>query len=87
MAWVATAIGDATRAARMLGAGAAMREATEGGMPPSLRRRLEATEAAARAALGTDAFAAASAAGRTLGQEAAAAEALELTRGLAAGAA
>ena len=54
MAWVAAATGDATGAARMLGAAEAMREATEGGMPPSRRTRLEATEAAARAALGAD---------------------------------
>jgi hypothetical protein len=70
----------------MLGAAAAMREATEGGMPPSRRKRLEATEAAARAALGVDAFAAAYAAGESLGREAAAAEALALVRGLAVGA-
>jgi predicted ATPase len=81
-AGVSSATGDAFGAARMLGAAAAMREATEGGMPPSRRRRLEATEAAARAALDPDAFAAASAAGRALGREAAAAEARELARGL-----
>jgi hypothetical protein len=84
MAWVAAATGDASKAARLLGAAEAMREATEGGMPPSRRRRLEATEAAARAALGADAFAAALAAGRALGREAAAAEALALARGLPA---
>jgi predicted ATPase/class 3 adenylate cyclase len=86
MAWVLAATGDASEAARMLGAAEAMREATEGGMPPSRRRRLEATEAAARAALGADAFAAASAAGRALGREAAAAAALALARGVVAGA-
>ena len=43
-------------------------------LPPSRRMRLEATEAAARAALGADAFAAASAAGRALEREEAAAE-------------
>ena len=84
IAWVAAATGDATEAARMLGAAEAMREATEGGMSPSRRTRLEATEAAARAALGANSFAAASAAGRELGWEAAAAEALALARGLAA---
>ena len=69
----------------MLGAAEAMREATEGGaLPPSRRMRLEATEAAARAALGADAFAAASAAGRALEREEAAAEALVLAQGLAA---
>jgi hypothetical protein len=78
--------GDASRAARMLGAAAAMREATERGMPPSRRGRLEATEAAARAALGADAFAAAYTAGGALGREAAAAEALALAKELAAGA-
>ena len=83
MAWVLAATGDASSAARMLGAAEAMREATEGGMPPSRRRRLEAAEASARAALGADAFAAASAAGRALGREAAAAEALALARELA----
>ncbi len=83
VAWVSAANGDASRAARMLGAAEAMREATEGGMPPSRRRRLDATDAAARAALGSNAFAAASAAGRALGREAAAAEALALVRGLA----
>ncbi len=82
-AWVSSATGDASGAARMLGAAAAMREATEGGMPPSRRTRLEATEAAARAALGEDAFAAAYAAGGALGREAAAAEALALVSGLA----
>jgi hypothetical protein len=60
-----------------------MREATEGGMPPSRRRRLEVTEAAARAALGTDTFIAAYSAGGALGREVAAAEALALARGLA----
>jgi len=84
MAWVSAATGDAARAARMLGAAEAMREATEGGMPPSRRRRLEATEAVARAALGADTFAAAAAAGRALEREAAAAEALAQARGLAA---
>jgi hypothetical protein len=71
----------------MLGAAEAMREETEGGMPPSRRRRLEATEAAAQTALGADAFAATAAAGRALGREAAMAEALALARGLTAGAA
>jgi predicted ATPase/class 3 adenylate cyclase len=84
MAWVAAATGDASKAARMLGAAEVMREATEGGMPPSRRRRLEATDAAARAALGADAFGAALAAGRALGREAAAAEALALARGMSA---
>ena len=84
MAWVSGATGDAARAARMLGAAEAMREATETGMPPSRRRRLEATEASARTALGADAFAAAAAAGRALGREAAAAEALAVAREFAA---
>jgi predicted ATPase/class 3 adenylate cyclase len=84
VAWVSGATGNTSSAARMLGVAEAMREATEDGMPPSRRRRLEATEAAARAALGADAFAAASAAGRALGRETAAAEALALARGLAA---
>jgi hypothetical protein len=75
MAWVSAATGDPSSAARMLGAAEAMREATEGGMPPSRRRRLEATEATARAALGADVFAAAFAAGRELGREAASLEA------------
>jgi hypothetical protein len=75
MAWVSAATGDPSSAARMLGAAEAMREATEGGMPPSRRRRLEATDAAARAALGRDVFAAAFAAGRELGREAASLEA------------
>jgi hypothetical protein len=70
----------------MLGAADAMREATESGMPPSRRRRLEATEAAAQVALGADAFAAASAAGEALGREEAVAEALALAQGLAPGA-
>ena len=87
MAWVSAATGDASGAARMLGAAKAMRQETEGGMPPSRRMRLEATEAAVRNALGADPFAAATAAGRALGREAATAEALELARGLAAGAA
>jgi hypothetical protein len=85
MAWVLAATGDASRAARMLGAAEAMREATEGGMPPSRRRRLETTEATARAALGVDGFAAASSAGRALGREVAVSEALALARGLATG--
>jgi len=83
MAWVSAATGDASSAARMLGAAEAMREATEGGMPPSRRRRLDATDAAARAALGADAFAA-FAAGRGLGREAVSLEALALARGIAA---
>jgi non-specific serine/threonine protein kinase len=85
VAWVSAATGDASGAARMLGAAAAMREETERGMPPSRRGRLEATEAAVRAALGEDAFATAYAAGGALGREAAAAEALALARELAAG--
>jgi predicted ATPase/class 3 adenylate cyclase len=86
MAGLSAATGNASRAARMLGAAAAMREATERGMPPSRRGRLETTQAAARAALGVDAFAAAYAAGGALGWEAAAAEALMLAKELAAGA-
>jgi predicted ATPase len=82
MAWVSAATGDASGAARMLGAAEAMRAATEGGMPPSRRRRMEATEAAALKALSADAFGAAFTAGGALGREAAAAEALALARGL-----
>lgn len=84
MAWVAATIGDAARAARMLGAAEAMREASEGGVLPSRRKRLEETEAAARAVLAADSFTAATAAGRALGREAAAAEALAQARELAA---
>jgi hypothetical protein len=83
VAWVSSVTNNASGAARMLGAAAAMREATEAGMLPSRRERLEATEAAARSVLGTDAFAAAYAVGGALGREAAAAEALELVSGLA----
>jgi len=84
VAWVSAATGDPSSAAWMLGAAEAMREATEGGMPPSRRRRLEATEATARAAMDADVFAAAFAAGRELGWEAASLEALALARGVSA---
>jgi predicted ATPase len=82
VALVLAAAGDASAAARMLGAGDAMRGETEDGMPPSRRARLEATEAAARAGLDAETFAAVFAAGKELDRAAATAEALSLARGL-----
>ena len=76
LAAVATAGGDARRAARLCGAAAAQRLAIGVPVPPSARANLERTTAGARAALGETAFAAAWAAGEALTPDAATAEAL-----------
>ena len=64
------------RVARLLGAAAALREATSAPLPPVERPAYEATVAAARAALGKDAFTAAWAKGQALPLDQAVAEAL-----------
>jgi hypothetical protein len=76
LAGVATATGRAELAARLLGAAEALRE--ELGLPlsPADSPAVEATAAAARAALGDEAFEAARAEGRALPLEQAIAEAL-----------
>jgi tetratricopeptide (TPR) repeat protein len=76
LAGIATATGREERAARLLGAAEALRE--ELGLPlsPADSPAVEATAAAARAALGDEAFEAARAAGRALPLERAVAEAL-----------
>ena len=83
MAWVLATTGDPTRAARLLGAAEALRASSSGGMTPSRRRRLEATETAVRDALSADGVAAALAAGKALRRQDAVSRALELARGLA----
>ncbi len=72
-------------AARLLGAAAAQREANGCPPPPAEREPIEQAAAAARAALGEPDFAATTAAGRALGWDAAAAEALALAEALASG--
>jgi hypothetical protein len=78
LAWVLAVTGDASRAVRLLGAGESIREVSKGGMTPSRRKRLVETETAARESLGVEAFDAAFTAGKALGREQAAAEALAL---------
>jgi hypothetical protein len=74
---VAGARGAPERAARLLGAVQALRDAIGAPVPPEYRAAYERTAAAARAALGEEAFTAAWAAGRTLSWEQAVAYALE----------
>jgi non-specific serine/threonine protein kinase len=74
-AGVATSLGRPERAARLLGAAAAAFEAIGFRVPRHWEGRVVRLEAAARAALGDEAFAAAWAAGRALPLEAAVAEA------------
>jgi DNA-binding NarL/FixJ family response regulator len=66
---------EPARSARLLGAAAALSATTGYAMPPIDHSELERTEAAARAALGDEAFAAAYQAGQTLTPEQALAEA------------
>jgi hypothetical protein len=69
--------GQGERAARLLGAAAALRETLGAPQPPQEQAEVEQAVAATRAALGEDAWAAAFAAGRALSLEQALAEALE----------
>jgi predicted ATPase len=85
VARAATSSGDAARGARLLGAAAAMREASQDGMTPSRQRRLQVVEAAAREALGEDQFGTAFTAGRALGWEDAATAARATAADLANG--
>jgi tetratricopeptide (TPR) repeat protein len=66
---VSQAMGDPARAARLLGAAEAMRESTGEVMPPVERADHHRAVAAARAALGDEAFAAAWAEGRAMSME------------------
>ena len=65
LAAVVVADGRAALAAQLLGAAAALREATGRRVPPAEQDRVEATAAAARGALGGAGFATAETAGRT----------------------
>jgi hypothetical protein len=76
MAAVACAQGQPARAAQLLGAAAALREVLCMPLPPADRASYDHTRAAARTALGVDAFVAAWAAGQILSQEQAIAEAM-----------
>jgi predicted ATPase/class 3 adenylate cyclase/transcriptional regulator with XRE-family HTH domain len=73
----AGAAGQEERAARLLGAGAAVRETLGAPQPPEEQADTEAAVAPARAALGEEAWTAAFAAGRALTLEQAIAEALD----------
>ncbi len=75
VAGVVCARGEPERAARLCGAAAALRDAIGAPLPPEDRADYERIVAAARAALGDDAFAAAWAAGRALSLDQAIAEA------------
>lgn len=76
LAWAAALVGRRERAARLLGAAAAQREALGQTRWPHFREEVEAEVAAARAALGEAAWAAAFTAGRALTLEEVLAEAL-----------
>ena len=76
LAATAGVAGQGARAARLLGAAAALREALGAPQPPQERTDTEQAVAPARAALGEEAWAAAYAAGRALTLEQAIAEAL-----------
>ncbi|HVB09153.1 MAG TPA: AAA family ATPase, partial [Bacillota bacterium] len=76
LARVAVAAGDAACGARLCGAAAAWRAAMGTPLPPYRRTPYEATHAAARQVLGSDAFAAAWASGEALRPELAITEAL-----------
>jgi hypothetical protein len=78
MARVATAEGDATRAAHLYGAASAWRVAMRAPVPPYRWASVASTVAATRAALGEDAFAAAWAAGEVMTPEQAVGMALAL---------
>jgi hypothetical protein len=76
LATVAAAQAQGLRAARLGGSAAARRAALGVPLPPSARAAFEGAMAAARAALGEDAFATAWAAGQALSTEQAIAEAI-----------
>src|SRR5262249_47476434 len=76
LATVASVRGDAVHAARLLGAAAAVRAALAAVLHPMDRPAIEQTVTALRAALGAEAFAAASAAGGALSFDQAIYEAL-----------
>ena len=76
LASTAGVAGQGERAARLLGAAAAVRETIGAPQPPQEQTDVEQAVAAARAALGEEAWAAAYAAGRALSLEQAIAEAL-----------
>jgi tetratricopeptide (TPR) repeat protein len=75
---VAIALGDAERAARLLGAAAAVRESRNVPIPPIERADVESAVARAQTALGEAAFAAAWAEGQAIPMEQMVAEALQL---------
>jgi predicted ATPase/class 3 adenylate cyclase/Tfp pilus assembly protein PilF len=79
LASTAAVAGQGARTARLLGAAAAVRETLGAPQPPDERADIEQAVAAARAALGEDAWAAAYAAGQALTLEEAIAEELEET--------
>jgi predicted ATPase/class 3 adenylate cyclase len=81
LASTAGAAGQGERAARLLGAASALRETLGAPQPPQEQVEVEQAVAAARAALGEEAWAAAYAAGRALSREQAIAEALIETDG------
>ncbi len=66
LAWASALVGGQERAAQLLGAAAAQREALGQTKWPRFRDEVEAEVAAARAALGENAWAAAFAAGQTM---------------------
>jgi predicted ATPase/class 3 adenylate cyclase len=81
LAAIASLFGQLERAARLLGAAAALRETIGTPQPKVERQDTEEAVAAVRAALGEEAWAAAHAAGQALTLEEAIAEALEETTG------
>ena len=76
---VAAARGQPRRSARLLGAAEALRGASRSARPPYLQALVDRAVAAAREALGAEAFETAQAEGATLSEEQAIAEALEET--------
>lgn len=80
LAWVAAADGRGERAARLLGAAAARREALGQASRPHFRKQVETEVAPAQVVLGEASWAAEFAAGRELSLEEAIAEALEEQR-------
>jgi predicted ATPase len=77
LSWVAQAAGQARQAARLLGAAAALHQATETALSPWLVPWQQQAEAAGRAMLGDATFTAAWAAGQALSLEEAIADALD----------
>ncbi len=80
LAWASAAVGREERAARLLGAAAAQREALGETRWPHIREEVESRLAPAREALGEERWAVAYAAGKALTLEEAAAEALDEPR-------